>query len=53
MAIGAGLAAIKIIPAIGGAAVKVIPAIGAATTAIAGAGKLAATIGTNAKFDSE
>lgn len=49
MVIAAGLAAIKILPAIGGAAIKVIPALGVASTAIVGAGKLAASIGTAIK----
>lgn len=45
----AGLAASKILPAIGGAALKVIPAIGLASSAVGGAGKIAATIATAVK----
>lgn len=45
----AGFTAAKILPAIGGAALKVIPAIGLASSAIGGAGKIAATIGTAVK----
>lgn len=45
----AGFSAAKILPAIGGAALKVIPAIGLASSAAAGAGKIAATIGTAVK----
>jgi choline dehydrogenase len=45
----AGFAASKILPAIGGVALKVIPALGVATSAAAGAGKIAATIGTAVK----
>lgn len=44
-----GFGASKILPAIGGAALKVIPAIGIASSAIGGAGKIAATIGTAVK----
>lgn len=45
----AGFAVSKILPAIGGVALKVIPAIGVASSAAAGAGKIAATIGTAVK----
>lgn len=45
----AGFTASKILPAIGGVAWKVIPAIGLASSAIGGAGKVAATIGTAVK----
>lgn len=45
----AGFTAAKILPAIGGVALKVIPAIGFASSAAAGAGKVAATIGTAVK----
>lgn len=45
----AGFSATKILPAIGGVALKVIPAIGLASSAIGGAGKIAATIGTAVK----
>lgn len=45
----AGFAVSKILPAIGGVALKVIPALGVASSAAAGAGKIAATIGTAVK----
>lgn len=45
----AGFSAAKILPAIGGAALKVIPALGLASGAVAGAGKIAATVGTAVK----
>lgn len=47
--LAAGFSAAKIIPAIGGAAFKVIAPIGLASSAVAGAGKIAATVGTAVK----
>lgn len=47
--IATGFAASKLLPLVGHAALKVIPAIGLASSAAAGAGKIAATIGTAVK----